>query len=675
MLTVNKTLKSIELALGIGLGLLLISTSFAGCAKDISIEKEDPGKKEEGNGSGVVKPGEDFDYATAHDAEVNILYNVPADYAVDFYVYKENPLKLNENKDYVRDTTLKCEMKGTAIKGGKASFTWKHKPDNIKEIYVYSPSSMVPRVIRANAEGKIINITDKTENVVIRNQAVLTKGSSKGSYYTAWPVQNVSYQTIGGWNAAGVPDNLLSEKIDISGKVGQIIDATLPVEGDMNPAGYLREYIHLSKDSNVKIYFYQHNSTRQNALAYYTYDGDGNNIPSLAQINSHLTLLYPNLNGALTQGQGIQLKYFDGKEYTDKFPAGTNIGFVLLIDAFKNGQIETKNINTVYSPKKYNQYNMEYSIMRDRPMVGMFKADDSYVLAFEDQPWGQSNLSAGGNIKKKYPADMRDDIFIVDANPIEALPDVPVGTDPEKPEVSGMEIFHRGILAFEDLWPSKGDYDMNDVVVKYDLVDYFNLDEVGMTGLTGTVTFLHNGAQRKNGFGFELDAKRTEVSFASVTSDYVCDGQGLDETAEKATLLLFENGKNVPAGTTFDIKVVYKKPVSSWGYKNAPYNPFIIINNAGLTRENRTECHLVNYKPTEKANLSLLHSNDDLSDASRGIYYVSDIYFPFAIDLADAENFIGAKESVRMDKEYPRFESWVMSGGKEDTDWYVKADE
>lgn len=674
MSTVNKTLKRLELALGIGLSALLISASFVGCTKDISIEKEDPSKGE-GYGSGEVKPGEDFDYATAHDAEVNILYNVPADYAVDFYIYKENPLKLNANKDYVRDTTLKYEMKGTAIKGGKASFTWKHKPDNIKEIYVYSPSSMVPRVVRANAEGKIIHITDKSENVVVRSQAVLTKGSPNGSYYTDWPVRNVSYQTIGGWNAAGVPDNLLSEKIQISGKVGQIIDATLPVEGDMNPANYLREYIHLSKDSNVKIYFYQHTSGRQNALAYFTYSGDGTNIPDLAEINSHLVLLYPNLNSGLEQGEGIQLKYFDGEQYVDEFPAGTNIGFALLIDAFQNGHIDTKNVNVVYSPKRYNKYNMEYSTMDNRPMVGMFKADDSYVLAFEDQPWGQANWSGGGAVKKKYPADMRDDIFIVDANPIEALPDVPGGTDPETPEVSGIEIPHRGILAYEDLWPSKGDYDMNDVVVKYDLTDYFNLDEVGMTGLTGTVTFLHNGAQRKNGFGFELDANRTDVLFASVTSDYVCDGQGLDETAEKATLLLFENGKNVPAGTTFDIKVVYKKPVSPWGYKQAPYNPFIIINNAGLTRGNRTECHLVNYSPTEKANFSLLHSNDDLSDASRGIYYVSDSYFPFAIDLADAQDFIGAKESVRMDKEYPRFESWVMSGGKEDTDWYLKTDE
>lgn len=675
MSTARKTLKGIELALGISLATLLISGSFVGCTKDISIEKEDPAKGDgDGDGSGQIKPGEDFDYATAHDAEVNINYNVPGDYTIDFYIYKENPLKLNANKDYVRDTTLKYEMKGTYIKGGKASFTWKHKPDNIKEIYVYSPSSMVPRVVRANAEGTIINVTDAASNVVLRSQTALTKGSANGSYYTKWPLRNVSYQTIGGWNAAGVPDNLLSEKINIPGNVGRIIDATLPVEGDMNPTGYLREYIHLSEDSNVKIYFYQHNSARQNVLAYYTYSGDGENIPSLSEINSKLVILYPNLNGTVEQGQGVQLKYFDGQQYVDKFPANTNIGFVMLIDAFKNGQIETKKVNAVYSPKRYNEYNMENSIMKDRPMVGMFKADGTYVLAFEDQPWGQANWSTGG-VKQKYPADMRDDIFIIDANPIETLPDVPDGTDPENPEVSGIEIHHRGIMAFEDLWPSKGDYDMNDVVVKYDLTDYFNIEEAGMSGLTGTVTFLHNGAQRKNGFGFQLDANRTDVALATVTSDYVCEGQGLDETAEKANILLFDNGKDVPKGTTFDIKVVYKKPVLSWGYKQAPYNPFIIINNAGLGRDNRTECHLVNYAPTEKANFSQLHTNDDLSEPNRGIYYVSDSYFPFAIDLADAEDFIGAQESVRMDKEYPRFESWVMSGGKTDTDWYLKSEE
>lgn len=38
----------------------------------------------------------------------------------------------------------------------------------------------------------------------------------------------------------------------------------------------------------------------------------------------------------------------------------------MLIDAYKNGLIETKNVNAVYSPKKYNEYNMENSIMKNR---------------------------------------------------------------------------------------------------------------------------------------------------------------------------------------------------------------------------------------------------------------------------------------------------------------------
>ena len=44
------------------------------------------------------------------------------------------------------------------------------------------------------------------------------------------------------------------------------------------------------------------------------------------------------------------------------------------------------------------------------------------------------------------------------------------------------EVTYRGILTFEDVWPYRGDFDMNDVVVKYvSVVGYNSKNEVVQT--------------------------------------------------------------------------------------------------------------------------------------------------------------------------------------------------
>lgn len=661
-----KNVKRVNLLFGICIVLFLIPMCFIRCTEDVY----DPNGPHSNN-KNQLDVDSIFDFATTHEAKVNIDYKV--NYSVAFEVYTTNPISMNESKDYVKDTTLVPVIKGYTKSDGKISLPWGNKPDVVTEIYVYSPMLGVPRVIHASAEGDVIHVSNEENNVTLRN-AILTRGSSKGAYYTNWPVQNIAYKSFSTWDQTGRPANLLNQTITLSDKAERVIDATLPrpEEGEMNPYGYLREYIHISEDANVMLYFYSHNSGRKNVLAYYTYEGDGSNTPSLEYINSNLILLYPNLNGTVKKGTGIQLKYYDGKNFVDRFPAGTNIGWVMLVDAFKGGQIDTKNVNAIYSPQRYNRYNMKHSLMANRPHTAMFKADNRYVLAFEDQPWGNA-YTTSGSIEKSYPADFRDDIFIIDANPIQSLPVPPNGNDPIDPDLSGgIPITSKGVLAFEDLWPSKGDYDMNDVVIDYNIIDYMTYDG-DMSGFEGTFTFTHDGAQRKNGFGFQLETNTNNVSYINITSDYQCEGQGLDPSLSKATIILFDDGKKVPLGTTFKVKVAYKEPIVYFGsgYKAAPYNPFIVIGNAGLQQANRTECHLVNYKPTEKANMDLLGTVDDYSNANKGIYYISNINFPFAISLPNVEGFVGAKETSRIDELYPDFNKWVESKGTTNKDWYL----
>ena len=80
---------------------------------------------------------------------------------------------------------------------------------------------------------------------------------------------------------------------------------------------------------------------------------------------------------------------------------------------------------------------------------------------------------------------------------------------------------------------------------------------------------------------------------------------------------------------------------------------------------------MVNHGPTSKENMNLFNTQQDLSDKDKGIYYVSDQNYPFAIHLSDVESF-STTEKEAIDKSYPRFASWAQSGGTTDKDWYLK---
>ena len=61
-----------------------------------------------------------------------------------------------------------------------------------------------------------------------------------------------------------------------------------------------------------------------------------------------------------------------------------------------------------------------------------------------------------------------------------------------------------------------------------------------------------------------------------------------------------------------------------------PYNPFIFISsNEGRGKE----LHLINYPPTDKADLSLLGTGKDIYRPEEGMYYVSADLMPFAINM------------------------------------------
>ena len=95
---------------------------------------------------------------------------------------------------------------------------------------------------------------------------------------------------------------------------------------------------------------------------------------------------------------------------------------------------------------------------------------------------------------------------------------------------------------------------------------------------------------------------------------------------------------------------------------NSILNPYIIVNYEGAGKDNRTEVHLPKSKATNLAN------SDQIGKEADAYYVNKDGKHPFAISIPGT--FTSVTETVTIDKEYPDFEKWVESDGKEYTDWY-----
>lgn len=244
-----------------------------------------------------------------------------------------------------------------------------------------------------------------------------------------------------------------------------------------------------------------------------------------------------------------------------------------------------------------------------------------------------------------------------------------------------------GTLAFEDLWPAKGDYDFNDMVIDYQFeitTDHANK----VQQLKGTFTLRAFGASFENGFGFQLMGNVAPTDILSVSSNFLTENiitlasNGLEAGQTKPTLILFDNafahmphpgigiGVNTTPGApyvqpvTFQISMQFKAGVVSINDLDiGNFNPFIIVNkNRGV------EVHLPGYSPTNLADLSLLGQLDDASNPSLGKYYITSGNLPWAINIYETFNYPVEKQDIL--GAHLKFAAWAISGGVQYPDWF-----
>ncbi|MEO1029834.1 MAG: LruC domain-containing protein [Bacteroidota bacterium] len=244
-----------------------------------------------------------------------------------------------------------------------------------------------------------------------------------------------------------------------------------------------------------------------------------------------------------------------------------------------------------------------------------------------------------------------------------------VDSDDEYPEDAdkAFELFTpskygTGTIAFEDLWPSNGDYDFNDMALNYRAIAILNSDNLAVQ-----VDFIcrvkSNLAGYTNGVGIAIEGLTSDqiesVVGAIYSENYIgLNANGTEANQDKAVVILTDNADNLVNETT--ISIIFNQPISTEILGVAPFNPFIIAN-----KVRANEIHLP-YRNTTSLGDNLAQTNGQNHDVDGN--YISDNGYPWAISII--HDFKVPKESVRIDNAYNYFTNWATSGGQEFTDWY-----
>ena len=222
--------------------------------------------------------------------------------------------------------------------------------------------------------------------------------------------------------------------------------------------------------------------------------------------------------------------------------------------------------------------------------------------------------------------------------------------------------YGKGTIAFEDLWPYRGDYDFNDLALSYQAIIYLNAQNLAVK-MDINCFVKSNGAGYTNGIGLMIEglvpSQIESVNGPVLVSNYInLNPNGTEANQDKAVIILTDDADYLLNETT--ISVNFTQPISTSDLGVAPFNPFIIVD---ANREKEVHLPYKNKTTLGVYNLQAIDGNSDLNGN-----YVSDSGYPWAISII--HDFKVPKEKVDITTGYNFFVSWAESGGSGYRDWY-----
>jgi len=220
-----------------------------------------------------------------------------------------------------------------------------------------------------------------------------------------------------------------------------------------------------------------------------------------------------------------------------------------------------------------------------------------------------------------------------------------------------------GTIAFEDLWPSTGDYDFNDVAINYKAIAVLNAQNLAVQ-LDFIFTVKASGAGYVNGFAIEMEGVSPSliesISGPILRHDFIkTNSNGTEANQENAVVVFFDDAHYLLSKET-TISIKFKQPISTNDLGAAPFNPFIIVN-----KTRGKEVHLPFRHTTSLGQKSF--EIDGVNKDPNG-NYVSDSGLPWGISVI--HDFKVPKEKISINKSYNFFNQWASSAGNLYQDWY-----
>ena len=657
------------------LWIFVAAFALCSCVEDVyKGPQEEPGNTEYN----------DFDFSTvASDINLEVGYrNMGVEAAVYFEVYDENPVEWTEHS-YRKRTDI--EPLYAAYTGEDGVFRGKvDLPAYMKKAYIYTPAFYARTLIEADVvNGTVVATDDEPETRANGDDrrtggngvCYMVEGQNQQNYRdTRWKTWLGTYTREGYVNYEYAGGEL---SIDNMGDLYTAHSMVINVNHDC-PERY-RSYqdLYLNEQAEIAVAFLGQNTCWNCSLGYYYYR-ETEGVPENLN-EAHVILLFPNtqdgkwtnnLNSAkatrgIERGTTVQLMYYpniaEGSQEgaTSVFPAGYRIGFVLANNAWSErvAGFKGNNLDRTATSKglSVNGNGSPYG----EPRTAAYKNTEEGVtiISFEDYH-DDENFS--------------DVVIAMKTNPVDAVSDVP-DVDPDEIVTTTNEL--QGIYAFEDLWPDNGDYDMNDVLVRYHYGKLYDIYEE-VHAETFTFKTFSNYAGNNNGLAFTLPegfpvtrGMKYEIKLPGA-EDFTEANFTYEE--ETRTFLLTDNVKT-NMGAEYRVTLNYEKPFKLEEGKVRKAQVFIYKPGAG---DGRWEVHIAREAPTSKMDDSYFGTGDDSSNPGSGLYYVNNTNYPFAFFLAGATEddlsnlLVPENESVPISELYPQYINWSESKGAENADWY-----
>ncbi|NDV67101.1 LruC domain-containing protein [Bacteroides sp. 224] len=667
-----------------------------------------------------------LNFSTTQDVKLTFDNAIPEGLVFTFEIYADNPLELSGNRNWVKRADLIPLAAGFNVSGEVIERTI---PAYVKEVYLYSGSLFMPLLMHATIKNGMAEFGEVDLSV---DRGPISTRNIQNKQIDRFLKENLRYYNFreGNTTYSGYKPEPIDLVEEFPVTVQNNISGSFPEGFRVNPKYYIDASMYLKPNSStdnlveVWVSLVYSRALFNNALCYFTFKGTKEQLRTLSDEEKNKLKLInifqfakvkkSKSSASLRAGDYIKLKYYnpETQTYEDKFPTGVTIGWILYSNGFKaptsrpiHGTVYQVNqldllAQCFYSIPEWNwTKKKEYTIF----FMDSYNNKEYICFGFED-----TNRDGIGN-EPPGDGDCNDVIFHVRTVPGATI-DPPPLINPIDGERHTVEE-KKGILSFEDNWPRRGDYDMNDVVAAYTskityTQRYRNSTPDGasfVSKIEDRFSLIHSGANYHNSFKIKIEGI-TLNKLKSLT----LNGQPYIPIANDGGFIievcpLVAQGSSIGGGAIppykklspeeyahYDIVMEFIEGAVTEKYFNTPANsmskaPY----NTYISPSPHIQVHLPNYPPAKDENMlshgmQLFGTHADRSwdldsDSWTGYWYVSGANnsHPFALhfDMSGTnETFVIPAERKIIEYTYPNFTKWVDSGCKDFLDWYKHPD-